>query len=168
MYIICLNLVIYLLLYLMYNVCHDFTVFIIYLLFKKYFQCVTPVWMLVILFWLLNIYYTNIIKKRLCILGIMMCPKTLSETGIELHLATNHLGHFLFTLLLLPRMLKFTPSRIINVTSLAYKCKWNIIGIAITIGLSIFFSIRAFFKHFYDVFLFFSRIKIIHFYSNVF
>jgi NAD(P)-dependent dehydrogenase (short-subunit alcohol dehydrogenase family) len=64
-------------------------------------------------------------EKRIDILvnnaGIMMCPKTLSETGIELHFATNHLGHFLFTLLLLPRMLKFAPSRIINVTSLAHK-----------------------------------------------
>lgn len=53
--------------------------------------------------------------------GIMMCPKTLSENGIELQLATNHLGHFLFTLLLLPTMLKSAPARIINVTSLAHK-----------------------------------------------
>ncbi|KAF0757418.1 retinol dehydrogenase 11-like [Aphis craccivora] len=53
--------------------------------------------------------------------GIMMCPKTLSENGIELHLATNHLGHFLFTLLLMPRILKSSPARIINVTSSAYK-----------------------------------------------
>lgn len=52
-----------------------------------------------------------------------MCPKTLSENGIELHLATNHLGHFLFTLLLMPRILKSSPARIINVTSSAYKCK---------------------------------------------
>ncbi|VVC45979.1 NAD(P)-binding domain,Short-chain dehydrogenase/reductase SDR [Cinara cedri] len=64
-------------------------------------------------------------EKRIDILvnnaGIMMCPKSLSENGIELHLATNHLGHFLFTLLLLPRILKSAPARIINVTSLAHK-----------------------------------------------
>ncbi|XP_050435983.1 retinol dehydrogenase 12-like isoform X2 [Adelges cooleyi] len=52
--------------------------------------------------------------------GIMMCPKTMSEDGQELHFATNHLGHFLFTLLLLPRVLRSKPARIINVTSLAH------------------------------------------------
>lgn len=54
-----------------------------------------------------------------------MCPKTLSENGIELQFATNHLGHFLFTLLLLPKILKSAPARIVNVTSLAHKCEYN-------------------------------------------
>ncbi|XP_050532192.1 retinol dehydrogenase 12-like [Daktulosphaira vitifoliae] len=52
--------------------------------------------------------------------GIMLCPKTLSEDGYELHLATNHLGHFLLTLLLLPRILRSSSARIINVSSLAH------------------------------------------------
>uniref|UniRef100_A0A8D8TR98 Retinol dehydrogenase 11 n=1 Tax=Cacopsylla melanoneura TaxID=428564 RepID=A0A8D8TR98_9HEMI len=52
--------------------------------------------------------------------GIMMCPKQLSEDGYELQFATNHLGHYLFTLLLLPRMIKSAPARIINLSSLAH------------------------------------------------
>lgn len=58
--------------------------------------------------------------------GIMGCPFELSEDGIELHFATNHLGHFLLTNLLLDK-LKATAKetgiegRIINVASEAHK-----------------------------------------------
>ncbi|AQK58645.1 retinol dehydrogenase 12 [Zea mays] len=58
--------------------------------------------------------------------GIMACPYQLSKDGIELQFATNHVGHFLLTSLLLDKM-KSTAAetgvqgRIINVSSVAHK-----------------------------------------------
>ncbi|KAJ3671659.1 hypothetical protein LUZ60_007738 [Juncus effusus] len=57
--------------------------------------------------------------------GIMACPFQLSKDGIELQFATNHLGHFLLTNMLLEKM-KTTAKetgikgRIINVSSTAH------------------------------------------------
>ncbi|XP_024941452.1 retinol dehydrogenase 11 isoform X2 [Cephus cinctus] len=53
--------------------------------------------------------------------GIMMCPFAKTEDGFESQLQTNHLGHFLFTLLLLPKIRTSGPGcRIVNVSSLAH------------------------------------------------
>lgn len=49
-----------------------------------------------------------------------MCPFAKTEDGYETQFQTNHLGHFLFTLLLLPKIMKSTPARIINVSSMAH------------------------------------------------
>jgi len=58
--------------------------------------------------------------------AVMHIPeRTLSEDGIEIQLATNHIGHFLFTCLIMPKLLKAAEgspkgaTRVINVTSLS-------------------------------------------------
>ncbi|KAJ8491608.1 hypothetical protein OPV22_013329 [Ensete ventricosum] len=57
--------------------------------------------------------------------GVMFCPYQLSEDGIEMQFATNHLGHFLLTNLLLDKM-KTTAKktgiegRIVNLSSIAH------------------------------------------------
>lgn len=48
--------------------------------------------------------------------GVMFMPRTLSKDGYEIHLAVNHLGHFLLTNLLMDALKASMPSRIINVS----------------------------------------------------
>ncbi|KAJ4851169.1 Short-chain dehydrogenase TIC 32 B, chloroplastic [Turnera subulata] len=57
--------------------------------------------------------------------GVMFCPYQLSEDGVELQFATNHLGHFLLTNLLLDKMKETARTtgiegRIVNLSSIAH------------------------------------------------
>ncbi|KAL2024222.1 hypothetical protein VTK56DRAFT_9378 [Thermocarpiscus australiensis] len=57
--------------------------------------------------------------------GVSLIPeRTLSEDGIEMHLATNHIGHFLFTCSIMPKLIKAAQegsrkgaTRVVNVAS---------------------------------------------------
>ena len=68
--------------------------------------------------------------------GVMQIPeRTLSAEGIEMHFATNHIGHFLFTNLIMSKILKAAEknptkgaTRIINLTSRSpttSKIRWD-------------------------------------------
>jgi len=52
--------------------------------------------------------------------GIMNHPKAESEDGFELHWATNYLGHFMLTMLLLEKLKSAPEARIINVSSIEH------------------------------------------------
>ena len=75
--------------------------------------------------------------------GVMMATGK-SVDGYEIHFAVNHLGHFLFTNLLLDLMKKAPSARIINVSSINHTRKrpyvprkFNILSISILVPKSI-------------------------------
>jgi NAD(P)-dependent dehydrogenase (short-subunit alcohol dehydrogenase family) len=53
--------------------------------------------------------------------GVMACPLAHTADGFELQFGTNHIGHFLFTCLLLPNVLAAAPARIVNLSSAGHK-----------------------------------------------
>jgi NAD(P)-dependent dehydrogenase (short-subunit alcohol dehydrogenase family) len=53
--------------------------------------------------------------------GVMAVPRAITDDGFELQLATNHLGHFALTGLLLPVLLAAPAPRVISVSSNAHK-----------------------------------------------
>jgi NAD(P)-dependent dehydrogenase (short-subunit alcohol dehydrogenase family) len=53
--------------------------------------------------------------------GIMAVPEQRSADGFELQLATNHLGHFALTGLLMDRLLATPDSRVVSVSSQAHR-----------------------------------------------
>ncbi len=53
--------------------------------------------------------------------GVMVTPRATTVDGLEQQLATNHLGHFAFTGLLLDRILATPGSRVVTVSSTAHR-----------------------------------------------
>ncbi len=53
--------------------------------------------------------------------AIMACPLTRTAQGYEAQFATNHLGHFLLTNLLIPALQQGAPSRIVSLSSIGHR-----------------------------------------------
>ena len=66
------------------------------------------------------------VRGVVCNAGVMMCPAGRTRDGFETHIASNHLGHALLTLLLLPALIQNGPSRIVFLSSRIHQCKLTI------------------------------------------
>ncbi len=53
--------------------------------------------------------------------GIMAAPYEVTLDGFETQFVTNHLGHFLFTNLIRPRLIASQSARIVNISSAGHR-----------------------------------------------
>lgn len=71
--------------------------------------------------------------------GVMACPYAKTEDGLERHFAINHVGPFLFTNLIMKKILASSAPRIVNVSSDGHRLSaicWGDIGFAVSPALS--------------------------------
>lgn len=67
--------------------------------------------------------------------GIMACPYAKTEDGLERQFATSHVGPFLFTNLIMKKILASNTPRIVNVSSDGHRLsaiRWGDIGFAVS------------------------------------
>lgn len=72
--------------------------------------------------------------------GIMACPYAKTEDGLERQFATSHVGPFLFTNLIMKKILESSAPRIVNVSSDGHRLsamRWGDIGFSVSPALSI-------------------------------
>lgn len=72
--------------------------------------------------------------------GIMACPYAKTEDGLERQFATSHVGPFLFTNLIMKKILASSAPRVVNVSSDGHRLsamRWGDIGFAVSPDLSI-------------------------------
>ena len=53
--------------------------------------------------------------------GVMACPYEQTEDGVEIQMATNHLGHFALSGLMLPLLRSTRDSRVVNTSSIGHR-----------------------------------------------
>lgn len=53
--------------------------------------------------------------------GVMACPLSRTADGWEMHFASNYLGHFLLTCLLVPALKAGAPARVVNLSSRGHR-----------------------------------------------
>ena len=53
--------------------------------------------------------------------GVMACPFDKTEDGFELQFGSNHIGHFYFTNLIMPTLLKSGNARIVSLSSMGHR-----------------------------------------------
>ncbi|MFT6503548.1 MAG: NAD(P)-dependent dehydrogenase (short-subunit alcohol dehydrogenase family) [Crocinitomicaceae bacterium] len=53
--------------------------------------------------------------------GVMMCPYSTTEDGLEIQMGTNHLGHFALTGLLMPLIKKSDDGRVVVTSSIGHR-----------------------------------------------
>ncbi|KZW02585.1 NAD(P)-binding protein [Exidia glandulosa HHB12029] len=53
--------------------------------------------------------------------GLMACPLSRTADGLEMQFGTNHIGHFLFTALIMPKLRKASEPRVVNLSSSGHR-----------------------------------------------
>lgn len=61
--------------------------------------------------------------------GVAVPPKPTTESGLEAHFATNYLGHFYLTSLLMDLLLQSKAARVVNISSMLHRFGWMFLNL---------------------------------------